>query len=605
MITRLMRLIFVAMLIASTLTQFGPVSAAAQSSPNSWTEPAGAFTVQWQEPWVVQRQESGLLLVANGSTAAVATTSFPSDGLNPALCLDAYVDASLGPEVSAQPPFMEGKTSWRAYAAYENLQIGAVDYFECQVTPDGKSLALFVGGTTLIEKYGGIPMLIDFLGQWIVRPAGESGPVVAGDGWRLDVVDWRRGPVSVDLGLDPQPIGTDYLVVVADLTNWQGSGAELPLASIAALTSAPDASIPVDVDASMTVAESLGEVPIEQTIALDQGASRRIVLVFSVDGKANEVGISLAGNAALLGEDSVSARLVVLPSPAILPATQSGVVSNVIDGSTLLVELADTGQSARVRLIGVGDAGEEAASYLSSFIGQPVTLEPDPAHPDDNRLQRYVWITAENGLPAMANDLLIEQGMATYALSGAGGRFDAMLATANGQAAPAAGAEAPATQVPAEPDATDPADLSQADLAYLAELMRNSGNLRLSLEYYDLYMTSPTFDEAFFAHLGVIVLGWSVFCDGIARLEPTPQFTDLHARYLAACQPFDTLAHQIEPALDQMLAGEAPAQPFAGFDYDVMTSTVATARPALEQVLAEIDAVLEAAGIEPEAGPIR
>jgi hypothetical protein len=56
MITRLMRLIFVAMLIASTLTQFGPVSAAAQSSPNSWTEPAGAFTVQWQEPWVVQRQ---------------------------------------------------------------------------------------------------------------------------------------------------------------------------------------------------------------------------------------------------------------------------------------------------------------------------------------------------------------------------------------------------------------------------------------------------------------------------------------------------------------------------------------------------------------------
>ena len=165
MITRLMRLIFAAVLITSTLAQFGPVAAAAQPTANSWTEPAGAYTVQWQEPWVVQRQESELLLVANGSTAAVATTSVPIADLNPALCLDAYVDATASPEVKAQEPFMAGKNSWRAYAAYENLQVGAVDYFECQVTPDGKSLALFVGGTTLMENFGGIPMLIDFSGN--------------------------------------------------------------------------------------------------------------------------------------------------------------------------------------------------------------------------------------------------------------------------------------------------------------------------------------------------------------------------------------------------------------------------------------------------------
>ena len=142
-----------------------------------------------------------------------------------------------------------------------------------------------------------------------------------------------------------------------------------------------------------------------------------------------------------------------------------------------------------------------------------------------------------------------------------------------------------------------PAELTEADLAYLAELMHSRDNYRLSMNYYDLYMTDPTLDEAFYGHLMALVLGWSVFDEGIGDAIPTPRFADLHARYLAAIEPFDTLAYQIEPALDQMLAGETSQQPFAGFDYDVMTSAVAAARPALEQVLAEIDTVLAEAGM--------
>ena len=324
-----------------------------------------------------------------------------------------------------------------------------------------------------------------------------------------------------DLGLEPQAPGTDYLVVVADLTNWQGNTADLSLASLGALTSTSEALIPVDVDASRTVAEYLGEVPVEQTITLEPGTSRRIVLVFSVDGAAEGVGLSLAGNAALLGDDGVAARLVVLPSPALLPATQSGVVSNVIDGRTLLVDLADTGQSERVRLIGIGGSSDEAATYLSSFVGQTVTLEPDPAHPDDQRLQRYLWVTDGNGLPVMANELLIENGLAPYEAAGGPGRFDAMLATVNGLSASNAGVEDQVPVLTVVPDAMAAPELNDADLAYLGELMHSRDNLRLSLEYYDLYMTAPTFDDAFYAHLGVMVLGWSIFCVGIDRQEPT------------------------------------------------------------------------------------
>jgi hypothetical protein len=289
-----------------------------------------------------------------------------------------------------------------------------------------------------------------------------------------------------------------------------------------------------------------------------------------------------------------------------LPATQSGVVSNVIDGRTVVVELAETGQSERIRLIGIGDPSEDATSYLSSFIGQSVMLERDPAHPDDNRLLRYVWVTDENGMPSMVNALLIENGSASYESNGEIGRFDAMLAMAEGLSNAVADVNGSAPQSPTPSvEVTEPAALTEADRAYLAELMRSRDNYRLSMEYYDLYMTDPTFDGEFYGHLMAIVLGWSVFDEGIGNVVPTPRFADLHARYLAAIAPFDALAYRIEPALDQMLAGETPGEPFAGFDYDDMTSTVAAARPELEQVLAEIDAVLEGAGIVSEAGPIR
>ena len=433
MIAHLIRLILAAMIVSSTLARFGPVAEAAQSSANTWTEANGAFSVQWDQPWIAQRMEGDLLAVANGSTVAVATTALPLSDINPSLCVDAYVDAVASPEVKASLPFMQGKTSWRAWAAYDNLQIGVVDYFECQITPDGKSLAIFAGGTTLMEKFANIPMLVDFLGQWVVPTAGERGPAVAANGWRLGVVDWLRGSLYNDLGLAIAPTGSEYLVVTADITNWQAAQAELPIASIAAISPGSTDAIPIRLEDSRLAAEALGEVPVDNVLAIAPGETRRVVLVFLVGSDAAELGVALDGNATVLADDGVAARLVVLPPPSALPAMQTGVVSNVIDGRTLLVTLSDSGLSERVRLIGVAEpAGDAAHDLLATYIGQNVQLESDPNHPDDSRLQRYVWVTDGNGLPAMANDLLIEEGLATYESDGATGRFDAMLATVNG-----------------------------------------------------------------------------------------------------------------------------------------------------------------------------
>jgi hypothetical protein len=597
-----LRLLLTALLVALVLAGFEPGVSAAQDAANRWTEPKGEFTVQWQAPWAAHRQEAELLAVTNGSTVAVATISLPVSNVNPSLCLDAYVAAAASPEVAATTPFMEGKTSWRAYAAYDNLAIGAVDYFECQVTPDGQSFAVFAGGTTLMEKYGNIPMLIDFLGQWVVRSDGEAAPAVADDGWRLAVVDWVRGSLYADLGLTNAPAGSEYLVVVADIANWQAAQVELPLASIAVTTGAASAHIPVNLEDSRRAAEALGEVPVEDAIAIEPGATRRVVLAFQVSGDAAELGLALGESTTALVDDGVPARLVVLPPPGALPALQTGTVANVIDGRTLLITMADTGQSERVRLIGLGTPeGEDASALLAGYIGQAVQLEGDPAHPDDQRLQRYVWATDGTGLPVLVNGLLIEQGLVPYESTGDAGRFDAMLAAVGAPTVPAADVGSAGASLPAA-DATSPDELTEADLAYLSELLWYRDNLALGLDYYDMFAGTPTLDAEFFGHLGIAVLGWAVFYDGVATLEPTPRFAELHARLLAAFEPFDMLAHQIEPELDLVLAGGAPQQQFSGFDYDLMTSTVASARPALEDVLAEIDAVLAAAGIAPESG---
>jgi hypothetical protein len=164
----------------------------------------------------------------------------------------------------------------------------------------------------------------------------------------------------------------------------------------------------------------------------------------------------------------------------------------------------------------------------------------------------------------------------------------------------AAGSNPVANELASAPAAepTQPvAELSEADLAYLTELKRHRDSIVQTLQYYDLVTATSTLDDKFFGHLFIILFSWSVFYDGALALEPTPMFAELDARYDAALEPFDTLAHQIEPELDQLLTGEASQPTLSGFDYDVMTATVAAARPELESVVAEIDQALTAGGI--------
>jgi hypothetical protein len=588
------RLLLAMMMVLAGLLMLGPKVSRAQDPANTWTQQSGAFTVQWSAPWEVFRQEAGLVGVSDGSAVAVASQAFPVADINPEICLSVFIEAQLSPAIDPAQPVVQGKTSWRAYAGYNNFEVGVVDYFECQITPDGRSLATLAGGVPLNQADATLQGFVDFMGQWIVRGQGEAAPAVAGGGWRAGVIEWSRGSVYADLGLPAAEAGAEHLVLITDLTNWQAPTPELPVTAISLHSTDSAQAFPVDVEASNSVAASLGELPLEASgqLSIAAGQTRRVALAFKVDSTMSEPVFSLDGHATLLPDDGIPARFVILPPPAGLPALQEGVITSITDGRTMRVELA--GKQERVRLIGLADPADDAAEErLSAFVGPQVLLESDPAVPDDNRLHRYVWATGDDGLPVLLNALLIEEQSIAFEPGATTARFDAMLGA--GQA----NTNDPVSS--ADPTAVDPAaeaGPSEADLAYLTQLRDQRDFSRRLLLGYDTFSAAPAFDERFYTNMALTFQGWAIAYNDAQALTPTPAYAELHARFVAALEPLDTLAHQMEPQLDQWFAGEVDQLTLSGFDYDVLVSGVAAARPELESTLAEIDQALVDAGME-------
>jgi micrococcal nuclease len=125
----------------------------------------------------------------------------------------------------------------------------------------------------------------------------------------------------------------------------------------------------------------------------------------------------------VLAAASLLAAACASPTPGSgPPADGDGVVTHVVDGDTLDVEIGDTEE--RVRLIGVDTPesvapnrpvqcyGAEASAYLASLVpeGTPVRLERDAVARDQyGRLLAYVYRADDDML---VNRALIEQGYA-------------------------------------------------------------------------------------------------------------------------------------------------------------------------------------------------
>ncbi len=109
-------------------------------------------------------------------------------------------------------------------------------------------------------------------------------------------------------------------------------------------------------------------------------------------------------------------------SPTVKPGLTSAVVTPIVDGDTIVVEIG--GQQFKLRYIGidtpetvdprrpVGCFGHEASDRNHQLVdGQTVGLEKDISETDDfGRLLRYVWLGDR-----MVNAVLVQEGYATAA----------------------------------------------------------------------------------------------------------------------------------------------------------------------------------------------
>src|SRR5262249_410208 len=122
---------------------------------------------------------------------------------------------------------------------------------------------------------------------------GEPGPVFVSGAWRISVVAGVRNPGLNAVGLK-RKTGKDWIVVVADITNWTLKSDTLNLRDI--VLAFPESSKPAGIApaATGTVAKALrlSIVNVSDAQSFRANQTRRAVLAYSVDENLSDPTLS-------------------------------------------------------------------------------------------------------------------------------------------------------------------------------------------------------------------------------------------------------------------------------------------------------------------------
>jgi endonuclease YncB( thermonuclease family) len=581
----------------------GPRTAAAQDASTTYTDPHGAFTMQWDAPWAIVRQDDTVTMISDGTLVMIPAGSVLIGTMNLDSCLPALANAAGDPTETSYPVLGQGRTTWRAWIAYQNDSVGLGDYFECQIAPNGRAFALLVGGLSLGNVDADLARLVEFAGHTIVQPSGEAGPALAGGGVRAGVVAWNRETVDDQLGLKVQQ-DKDWVVAVADLTNTQTTDAAIPLKSFAVRDVESTTRSHASARYSAAVAAKLGEGPAADvdTISLPAGLSQRVVLVFSITHDAGQLAFSLDDRELELPRNTTPVRFGILTPPALPVTFEHATVKKAVDGRTLSVTL-DDGTGATVQLIGLDvpvkdecDAAK-AKKALAKLAGTAVLLESDPAVADGKRLNRHVW--TDDGSRLLA-DALIEAGDGV--ISNQGSRFGAMLVASEERARTAnAGVWRDCGSKAAKP-ASSPEAITDADRAYLTGLQKPLALLDISLPLIGGAVADGEVSNDFV----VAILSANFVIVGVAEHEigstPAPaRYKALQTAYLAALKPLTDAIRsfsELDAAVDEYLSngGHASLQLNQPIDIDALSTAYATTMDLLGPAKAQLDTAMTEAG---------
>ena len=239
-----------------------------------------------------------------------------------------------------------------------------------------------------------------------------SFPVFMSGIWRISIVFASRAPSVPELD-QAEASGRDWIVVVADVTNWSGKKAKLSSNKFNMLVTGETEPAGFNRLATEAAAKSLNLEPKSANagVEINSDKSKRLVLLFRVDKTAAEISLVPSGAPIPLSAAfEIGGSLDNLPKAATPPELVETEVTDTTDGATLQLN------EGPLRLAGVDSpVGEEcfadqSTRRLERLAGSGVLLESGTDLTAAN-----VWIEDDNGLRKLLNREVIASGSAAFA----------------------------------------------------------------------------------------------------------------------------------------------------------------------------------------------
>lgn len=427
--------------------------ASADVDGTTYTSPTYGYTISWPAGWQVGAEYvdpgTDFLSITDGVTAGQFIGG-PFNGGPPQETLSvlfAYFSSLEGvsnvvPLTDAEGVPISYADDARAYSAYSftitspgiaGYTYDEVGYFGVETAAPGIQVAIILD--TIIEKFEPVPggfnsvlTSISINGEPLPpletdliaaatgggATAGEPAPVIADGPWRFAVAATTIGESIPSLSLKAKE-GHDWIVVIADVTNWSSADGVFSLRDPLVQTAQMDEAGDIAPASTEKVAGVLGlETQDRESADIAAGGLSRVALVYSVPTGATAVQLHL-GDAHLVLDPYVDPAFdpEALPAAPAPPTTVQGpiFVTMIKKG---IVTVGVEGVQDSYTLIGVEVPDcvlREAGEYLTSTHRAFAFIEPDPAMPDAG--EAYIWVENADGTRTLLNQQLLENGHAT------------------------------------------------------------------------------------------------------------------------------------------------------------------------------------------------
>ncbi len=438
---------------------------------NTYTSPQFGFTVTWDNTWFVTEEEQDewdAINLTNGlSYARIA--GFESSGGVPQLAMAFYLagyrfDTSVSNFQFAKDASgneLHGDEATRSWAVVtftvtfeDGSTVDVTEYAETRTLVPGSSILLFKSYCASQFYASEYPQVMGLLSGVAIpgqtgtgtstgtstTPAGpvvgEPGPVIVSGQWRIAIAWVAVNETFPAVSLKERG-GKAWFVLVADVTNWSDEDGEFAARGLTARAGPEGELLKAATGSTANVAKKLDVEPVteELLVAIDAGATERVVLVFLIPGDSENLElvhetVSLPVNDVL----EIAFDPAALPGKAVPPEVKTGELVSASDGKTLRVQIEGETSAMKVRLLGVDPPADdacfanEAEVRLDGLAGEQVMVEEDAAVTGGSTQAQYLWLVNPDGTRTLINQVLIAEGLAGVGETPEDARFGLWMA---------------------------------------------------------------------------------------------------------------------------------------------------------------------------------